>query len=177
MISAFSLAAAADLPRILNLVDSAYRGGRARAGWTHEADLIAGPRTDLATLHAIFADRAQRLIVAQRDHSIIGSVVVADRGDGVAYLGMLAVDPHHQAHGVGRMLISEAERRAATDFRAILIEMTVIGRRTELIAYYQRRGYTLTGERRPFPFEDRSIGDPLTDDLDFVVLARSLAID
>ena len=29
--------------------------------------------------------------------------------------------------------------------------MTVIERRPELIAYYERRGYARTGERRPLP--------------------------
>jgi len=163
-----------DLSPIRALVESAYRGDTARRGWTHEADLVAGQRTDPATLAAIIADPAQRLIVLRANGAIIGSVVVADRGLQTAYLGMLAVTPERQAGGIGQRLIDAAEQTARIAFGATRIEMTVIARRGELIAYYQRRGYALTGERRPFPYGDPSVGSTLYPDLEFVVLARNL---
>jgi hypothetical protein len=52
--------------------------------------------------------------------------------------------------------------------------MTVIAQRQELIAWYQRRGYSLTGEARPFPTEDPRFGLPKRDDLGFVVLEKRL---
>jgi hypothetical protein len=52
--------------------------------------------------------------------------------------------------------------------------MTVIAQRAELIAWYERRGYRLTGERRPFPKTDPRFGLPKRDDLEFVVLAKPL---
>lgn len=171
-----------DLPAVLALVQSAYRGDSARRGWTHEADLVAGQRTDMATLAEILADPRQRLLILRDGGSIIGSVVIEDKGaiagdEGsarTAYLGMLSVDPRRQAAGLGRVLISAAERIARQDFAATRMEMTVIGKRTELIAYYQRRGYQLTGETRPFPYNDASVGSPLTDMLDFIVLEKTL---
>ena len=51
--------------------------------------------------------------------------------------------------------------------------MTVVNVRDTLIAWYQRRGYALTGVTRPFPSDDR-FGKPLRDDLCFVVLERAL---
>lgn len=167
-------AADADLPAVLDLVESAYRGDRARAGWTHEADLIEGQRTDLATIVAIHADPRQRLLVAHDSGALVGSVVIEDKGDGTAYLGMLSVSPARQAQGTGRALIAAAESLAVSAFAARRIEMTVIARRTELIAYYQRRGYRLTGEQRPFPYDDRRVGTPRATDLDFAVLAKDL---
>jgi len=52
--------------------------------------------------------------------------------------------------------------------------MTVIRQRPELIAWYERRGYRLTGERRSFPYGDERFGQPNRDDLEFVVLEKTL---
>ena len=71
-------------------------------------------------------------------------------------------------------MIAEAESLAVRDFFARTMEMTVIQQRLELIAYYERRGYALTGETRPFPLDDERFGLPVTRDLSFVVLAKLL---
>ena len=39
-------ATAADIPALHALIESAYRGEVSRAGWTTEADLLDGQRTD-----------------------------------------------------------------------------------------------------------------------------------
>lgn len=145
------LADRADLPRLHPVIERAYRGDAARLGWTHEADLLQGDRTNLDILRAIVDDPVQRLLVAYRDGTPVGCVAVADEGDGLAYLGQLCVEPRLQASGLGRRLIAAAEARARDDFGATRIEMTVIDSRVELIAYYERRGYRATGERRDFP--------------------------
>jgi len=144
-------ATVADLPRLHPVIERAYRGEEARAGWTHEADLLDGQRTDMATLAAIFDDPATRLLIALAGETPIGCVQVSDHGGGTAYLGLLCIEPRLQAAGLGRRLISAAEDAARTTFTAHRIEMTVIENRTELIAYYERRGYARTGERRDFP--------------------------
>jgi ribosomal protein S18 acetylase RimI-like enzyme len=142
----------ADLPRLHPIIERAYRGESARAGWTHEADLIVeGERTDLDTLTAIIADPTSRLLMALDGDTPIGCVHIANRGDGLAYLGLLCVDPTLQAAGLGRKLIDAAEAAARGTFGCNRMEMTVIDKRVELIAWYARRGYTVTEERRPFP--------------------------
>ncbi|RYY24053.1 MAG: GNAT family N-acetyltransferase [Sphingomonadales bacterium] len=146
------VATAEDLPRLHPVVERAYRGESARAGWTHEADLIVeGTRTDLETLAALVADPGQRLLIADRDGEIIGCVQVSDCGKGLAYLGLLSVDPTLQAGGIGKKLMEAAERVARDVFDARRIEMTVIDKREELIAWYRRRGYLPSGETRDFP--------------------------
>ena len=60
----------ADLPALHGLIESAYRGDSARAGWSHEADLLGGQRTDLAALEAIIADPAQHLLVLREGESL-----------------------------------------------------------------------------------------------------------
>ena len=167
-------ATSSDLDPLHDLVHRAYRGDAARAGWTHEADLLDGQRTDREALTAMLADPAKRILVAEDSGALVGCVEISDRGDGVAYLGMLSVDPQRQAAGLGRTLIAAAERCAAEVFGAAVMEMTVIRQRAELIAYYERRGYALTGEERPFPATDPRFGLPRRDDLAFVVLAKPL---
>lgn len=169
------LALPGDIPGLHRLIESAYRGDSARRGWSHEADLLGGQRTDAESLAAILADPAQAMLVLALAGDIIGCVSVADRGGGIAYLGLLTVDPDRQAAGLGRHLLAIAEDHAMRAFAARRMEMTVIRQRGELIAYYERRGYARTGEERPFPYGDARFGEPRTDALAFVVLERMLA--
>ena len=161
------------LPELHALIERAYRGDSARRGWTHEAALLGGQRTDLAALEAILADRAQILLVAEDAGMPIACSLIVDKGDGLAYLGLLTVDPRRQSAGLGRVILAAAEDHAAA-FGATRIEMTVIAQREELIAWYERRGYSRTGERRAFPHDNPRFGLPKRDDLDFVVMERSL---
>ena len=161
-------ATVADIPALHALIERAYRGVASREGWTHEADFLTGPRTDAATLAAIIADPAERFLLATDGDVIAACVQLSDKGDGVAYLGFLAVEPRGQARGLGRAMIDAAED-AARAFGATRMEMTVVDRRATLIAFYERRGYALTGETRPFPV-DLLEGEPLA----FVVLAKAL---
>jgi hypothetical protein len=52
--------------------------------------------------------------------------------------------------------------------------MQVITARTDLIAWYERRGYTRTGERAPFPYGDERFGLPRRPDLEFERLVKPL---
>jgi GNAT superfamily N-acetyltransferase len=144
-------ASRADLARLHPVIERAYRGDSARSGWTHEADLLEGARTDAATLQAIVDDPYQRLLIAEQDGVPAGCVQVTDRGGGLCYLGLLCVDPALQAGGLGAQLIATAESIAREAFAATQMEMTVIDVRAELIAYYERRGYHVSGEKRDFP--------------------------
>lgn len=142
----------ADLPRIHPVIERAYRGEAARAGWTHEADLIIdSPRTSIASLTGIVEDPNQRLLIAEEDGRAIGCVQVTYKGHGLAYLGLLCVDPGLQSAGLGKRIVAAAEEAAREDFGATAMEMTVIDRRAELIAFYERRGYAVSGEKRDFP--------------------------
>jgi len=157
----------ADLPSLYPVIERAYRGDSARLGWTHEADLLDGDRTSLTILEAVVDDPDQRLLIAWRDGTPLGCVTIMDRGDGLAYLGQLCVEPVLQAGGLGKRLIAAAEDTAIAEFDAERVEMTVIEGRAELIAFYARRGYAATGERRDFPI---ALDPPLF----MVVLERPL---
>ena len=155
-----------DLATLQPLIQRAYRGDDARAGWTHEADLLDGERIGVGELEAMIADPAERLLVGFDGDRLVGCVRVANSGNGLAYLGLLCVDPLLQTGGYGKQLIAAAEATAHQEFDADRIEMTVIDRRAELIAFYERRGYTQVGTR-DFPF----VVDP---PLHMVVLEKPL---
>jgi len=160
-------ATADDLPDLHALIESAYRGESARRGWSHEADLLDGQRTQLAELEAMLANPAQHLLLFDDGERPASCVALTDKGSGLVYLGLLTVGPARQASGLGRMMLAAAEDHARDDLGASRIEMTVIGLRAELIAWYERRGYAASGERRPFPVEGH-------EELEFVVLEKSL---
>lgn len=168
MTSIIRPATLADLPALHAVVERAYRGDSARQGWTHEADLVSGARIELSSLQAIVADPDQVLLALFEGRTVLGCVNVARRGAGLAYLGLLCIEPARQDDGLGRVLLAAAEDHARTIFGTGCIEMTVLEQRGELIAYYERRGWRRTGERRPFPV-------PLDPPYVMEVLAKPLA--
>jgi ribosomal protein S18 acetylase RimI-like enzyme len=171
---AFSFATPDDVPAIVALVESAYRGDASRGGWTTEADLLDGQRTDPEEVAALIARPDARIVLARDGGDLVASVLVtADDGEG--YLGMFAVQPGRQGGGLGRAVLAEAERVMAAELGCREARMTVIVQRAELIAWYERRGWARTGEREPFPYGQLRAGTPRRDDLEFIVLAKDLA--
>ena len=164
----------ADIPALHRLVEHAYRGEEAKKGWTHEADLLGGQRTDVEALIEVIDDPARFILLAHQHDALVGCVMLVKQDDGAAYLGMLSVEPGRQAGGLGRDLLAAAETEAAARFGASRIEMTVIRQRPELIAWYERRGYALTGATADFPLDDERFGLPKRRDLEFLVLAKAL---
>lgn len=164
----------AALPQFHALIERAYRGETARAGWTHEADLLAGPRTSIAELQGFIDDPARLLLMWREGADVRAGVLLHDKGEGLAYLGMLTVEPGRQGQGLGKRLLRAAEAEAVARFGATRMEMQVFPQRSALIAFYQRLGYRLTGERRPFPYADAPDAGALRNDLEFVVLEKAL---
>jgi len=170
----FRFAEARDVPAIVALVESAYRGDASREGWTTEADLLDGNRTDVQAVESVLAAPGSVMLLAEADGDLAASCHLDRHAGDAVCLGMLAVQPRSQGQGWGRQILAEAERVARADWSASTMTMSVIAQRPELIAWYQRRGYLPTGETKPFPYgEDRS-GVPRRSDLHFVVLAKPL---
>ena len=152
------------------VVESAYRGEESRAGWTTEADLLDGQRTDSDQVLSLLARPDSEILLAESDGQLFGCCHVERAGEGLAKFGMFAVNPRMQRGGVGKALIAEACRRA-TGWGCHRLEMSVIKQRTDLIAWYERLGFRRTGETQPFPYGDERFGRPRRRDLEFVVLA------
>ncbi|MET9293476.1 GNAT family N-acetyltransferase [Streptomyces sp. NPDC003077] len=170
----FRAATKDDIPGLVELVESAYRGEASRVGWTTEADLLDGQRTDPEGVAAVVGDPNSLLLIAERDGVLIACCHLEHRGDH-AYFGMFAVRPALQGGGLGKVMLAEAERTARATWGVREMHMTVIRQRDELIAYYERRGYTRTGKMSPFPYGDERFGVPRRDDLEFELLTKAIA--
>ncbi|MFJ9426363.1 GNAT family N-acetyltransferase [Streptomyces sp. NPDC101249] len=163
----------ADVGDLVALIESAYRGDSSRTGWTTEADLLQGQRTDPQGVREVIESPDSRLLVVERDGRTIACCQLEHRGDH-AYFGMFAVSPALQGAGLGKTIIAEAERAARESWGVGEMHMTVISVRDDLIAWYERRGYRRTGRTTPFPYGDERFGIPLRTDLRFELLIKEL---
>ncbi|MCD9028170.1 GNAT family N-acetyltransferase [Luteimonas sp. BDR2-5] len=170
----FRAATADDVPALVALVTSAYRGESSRAGWTTEADLLDGQRIDPDVLLADIARADSRVVVVDGDDGRPLACAHVAIEDGCGYFGMFAVSPRLQGRGTGAALLAECERIARDEWRLPSMRMTVIDVRAALIAWYQRRGYRRTGIHMPFPYGDARFGIPRRDDLRFERLEKPL---
>ncbi|QNN77719.1 GNAT family N-acetyltransferase [Pseudoxanthomonas mexicana] len=163
----------ADIPALVALVTSAYRGDVSRQGWTTEADLLDGQRIDPDVLARDIGRARSRILVAERGGEMLACAHVAEE-DGAGYFGMFSVRPDLQGGGVGKAMLGEAERIAREEWQLPTMRMTVIDIRDELIAFYERRGYARTGIKKPFPYGDERYGIPKRADLRFEILEKPL---
>ncbi|HMQ63887.1 MAG TPA: GNAT family N-acetyltransferase [Flavilitoribacter sp.] len=150
-----SVAVAADIPQIVRLLNSAYRGEGSKTGWSTEADLLDGSiRTDEANVRSLMLkEHAVFLKYTESDGSLQGCVYLDNR-EGSLYLGMLSVNPQLQAKGIGKQLLAAAEQHARLQ-QCSSVFMQVINARTELMDWYIRHGYQRTGEVFPFNGDHR----------------------
>ena len=153
-----SKASLADVSELNILVNSAYRGEESKKGWTTEADMISGIRIDEAMLTEYFNNESVAILKYTDENGLITGCVYLEVKGPKLYLGMFSVSPLLQGKGVGRTLLEVAEAYAR-EFNCYTITMTVISTRKELISWYERRGYSLTGEIQPFHDHGR-FGEP-----------------
>jgi ribosomal protein S18 acetylase RimI-like enzyme len=163
----FRPATRADAANIVSLVNAAYRGEESRKGWTTEAELLDGVRTHEDEIATLIATPHSAILLALDDAKLVASVHLQLVSD-AAFLGMFAVKPTGQSQGVGKLMMAEAERFVVREWSATKMLMDVISVRQELIAFYERRGYRLTGKTKPFPIAD----DLWTPKVNDMVLAR-----
>ena len=184
-------AQADDINALEQLLNRCYRE---TSGWTNEADLIGGIRTTPAELAAVINDPNHYYFVypktttgdrdGEETGEILGCIAVDIKTDTdsnhKAYIGMFAVHPVLQGKGVGNVILQAAENFAtrhlqsdgqAADKKTAHLTMSILSHRPELLAYYQRRGYQLNGNKMPFP-NDGNNGEPKREDLELLELEK-----
>ena len=165
-----------DTRAIVALVDSAYRGETSRVGWTTEADLLDGRRTFTEEVEAILSAAQNKIILLEDETQLLASVHIkksdSNENKGRAYLGMFAVSPRFQNQGIGKAVLNYVEKFVVEEWQCSEMEMTVIRQRMELIAWYEKLGYRVTGETRAFPYGDERYGTPKRGDLVLDVLVK-----
>ncbi|MDL5049161.1 GNAT family N-acetyltransferase [Oscillatoria amoena NRMC-F 0135] len=161
-----------DASELSVLVNSAYRGDTGRQGWTTEADLIDGSRTDADLLQAVIEAPGSMILKYVENGKIMGCVELRKENDKL-YLGMLTVNPAIQGKGIGKALLKASEDEARRQ-NCNSIFMNVLTDRKELIDWYVRHGYRDSGKRKPFAFTDPRFGFPKKR-LEFMIMEKSMA--
>lgn len=163
------IASRQDIPALVALINSAYRGEGSKQGWTTEADLIQGLRTDEENLGEIIADPATTFLKYSNEEGQIVACMRLQQQQDRLYLGMLTVSPALQAQGLGKKLLKAADEMAlAKNCRSIF--MTVFSVRSELVAWYERHGYQKTGKVIPFKHNEKY--EIVTQELEFFELEK-----
>lgn len=168
------LANASDVAAICALINSAYRGEESKRGWSSEADLVGAGRMDEPTLAERMATGDNVFLLMEGDDELLASLQL-EKHDGYAYLALVSVRPTQQATGLGRRMLSEAEEWVAREWKLKRMRISVVRQRTELVQWYERRGYRLTGEVWPFDINDHRYGIPKVDGLEFCALEKDLS--
>ncbi len=197
-----------DIERVEAVVNWAYRGQLPEAGacelsghddgakgqgqWTTEAHLLSGPRVTRDELQRLLGldpkAKAALFVVEERVATdkddddlwaVVGCVLVEKEDDG-GHLGMFSVHPHRQGCGLGRLLLDAGEAHITDVFGCHTVLLHVLGQRTDLLAFYQRRGYTLLPrDAHPFlgvpPHLGQSLVAPDQEPLHFRILTKTAA--
>ncbi len=167
-----SVASLEDVPELVALINSGYRGESSKKGWTTEAYLLEGElRTDIPTLTNLMSSPQAVVLKYTTAEGFISGSVYLDKQERGLYLGMLTVSPLQQAGGIGRQIMEAAEQHAKNK-DCPRIFMNVISVRHELIAWYERLGYQKTGETRPLAADNR-FGTP-TQLLEFAIMQKEM---
>ncbi|MEO8766716.1 MAG: GNAT family N-acetyltransferase, partial [Ginsengibacter sp.] len=156
---------------LVKLINSAYRGEHSTKGWTTEAHLLDGLRTDEESLGDMMNKKEAVLLKFCDENIILQGCVYLERTGNKMYLGMLTVSPLEQTKGIGKQLLRAAEKYTG-DENCTVVRMTVISVRKELINWYEKRGYHKTGEMVPFPPNDK-LALP-NQPLEFVVMEKEV---
>lgn len=153
-----SLFQAHDLARLVN---SAYRGEYSELGWTTEAAFLGGQRTDVESLIMLIETPLNQIEIAydEKTNNLLGCVHLIQELPDTLYFGMLTIEPTLQGQGLGKILLNHLESIAKIQ-GLNQIRCAVIPLRTELIAFYERRGFKATGSNEPFPIDDPRFGLP-----------------
>jgi GNAT superfamily N-acetyltransferase len=169
-----SVASLGDVAPLIALIQSAYRGADSRRGWTSEDHLLGGQRIDAEMMTRAIADPDQRVLMMIGADGVLLACATVERRGAFGTIGTLSVSPTLQAGGVGKAILAQAERYLQSTWGINRARLSVIAQRAELIAWYERRGYKLTGETAPFPYGDTAFGLPKRDDLYFVIMEKHL---
>ncbi len=166
-----SVACEADAKEIATLVNRAYRPSAHEAGWTHEANLIAGERVSTEQVLSLFHEQSTILLL-RLGQDIVACVHVQG-GQSGAYIGMLATKPAIQAQGIGKQMLLHAEAYAIENYDASVLKMSVLSSRPELLAFYERCGYVLTGQVEEYPLS-AGVGQPMVTGIQVLSLEKSV---
>ncbi|RYZ62061.1 MAG: GNAT family N-acetyltransferase, partial [Proteobacteria bacterium] len=116
--STFRIAESSDASDLVALVNAAYRGDSSRQGWTTEADLLGGQRTDESDIQEKIGSSSHCLFVLEHEGHLIACGCLEFKSTSTTYLGMVTTHPGRQGQGLGKMVIEFAEKLAREQFQS-----------------------------------------------------------
>lgn len=161
-----------DVEQVVELVESVYRGESSLKGWTSEAHLLGGQRVDAQIVRDLLDPPHSVILIYRENGKICGCVHLKNGAENV-HLGMLSVDAHLQGKKLGQKIISFCEKYIFSEWQQRELCIEVLQQRTELIAWYERRGFKKTGVTIPFPTDPR-FGVPKVKDLRFFEMKKTV---
>ena len=164
-----SVAALDQSAQIRDLINLAYRG---TVGWTRETEIVAGDRATLAEIESAISNSDSEILIYEAD-AAVRACICLKKVDNEVHIGLFAVHPSHQGHGLGKVVLSLAEDYALTVMQVHTCVMSVVSQRPELIAYYERRGYVRSGMIEAYPLH-LEVGKPKVSGLTVECLRKSL---
>lgn len=157
-----------DIQKIVDLVNTAYRSKEIQ-GWTSESDLVLGDRINSQQVQQLICQDAKLFLLFDAAE-LIGCVHLHIQQQS-CYIGMLTTHPKTQNRGLGKQILEFAESFSKHQFATQTFKMSVLSNRPELIAFYQRRGYQLTGYSEPYPI-NANVGIPLDQNIAILHLEK-----
>lgn len=162
----FELANSKDVENLYYLLNVSYRD---EIGWTNEANLIHGERITREQLENLLKRDDFELWVMKINNDLQGCIGLTIARDFIE-IGTYAIKARLQGLGYGTLLLKHIENYISEKWNSHYIKMLVINCRYELIDFYQRRDYIVSGETAGFPI-DGNVGTPIVP-LHLIVLEK-----
>jgi ribosomal protein S18 acetylase RimI-like enzyme len=135
--------------------------------WSGKPPFHPDEEVSVEEVRALIAAPRSRLLAALDGGVVVGCVLVTRNAGGRSTLGLLGVDPRRRRRGLGAKLVVAAQAVAAETFGSVQIELCVLEGRAGLMAYYEKQGFRLTGERRSVRRRPHAA-------MEFVVMGKTL---
>ena len=145
-----------DVPQLVRLINAAF---------AIERFFKRGDRTTVEEIRGL-GHRGEFLLLERPHGGAFGCVYWTRQGND-GYFGMLSIDPDHQGHGFGRLLIDAVESRCRAA-GCQLMKIHIVNLREELPPFYRRLGYVEAGTL-PFPIPEEA-----TRPCHFIVMTKAL---
>lgn len=136
-------AGVADIAEIVRITNLAYEV---------ERPLIRGNRTDSGEVAERMREGCFLVMEADAGADKLCGSVFFSVAQGRGYLGMLAIDPALQGHGLASRLIAAVEA-SCLEAGCPFLDLTVLSPREELFGFYRHHGFAESG-KLPYPRPD-----------------------
>ncbi|OJU70191.1 MAG: GNAT family N-acetyltransferase [Acinetobacter sp. 39-4] len=149
-----------DVAQLVELINLAYRAQSDRS-WTTEKAFVDGTRITNEQLSEDLNRSNFKLFVGENEQGLLVACIGLSLDHNSVEIGTFAIDSSVQNLGYGKQMLNYVEAYVAQNCSKVRhLIMYVLDVRIELMAYYQRRGYQITGRTEPYPV-GASVGQPL----------------